>query len=372
MNTIRFFWKHQPVLCIAAVLTIISMFIVPPSLSYIDYINANTLILLFALMGAVAGFRMCGIFKKLANALTKKCNSSRKLAFFMMTICFILSMFITNDVALLTFVPITMLIYIDSTEKLSNLALIWTVILETVAANLGSMLLPTGNPQNIYICSIYAMTPSELIKTLFPYGILAYAILCCSLFLLPDCKILSKEQKAISDKFSWRICICCSVIFILSLLTVAGIFPPLLCFCMSILFIAISSPKIFIKIDYMLLATFVCFFIFTGNLGSIGQIQQFISQIMTGRELPISILCSQVFSNVPAAILLSEFTNKADLLLKGVNLGGLGTPIASMASLISFQIYSGEKHELSIKYMGRFLVYNFAFLAILFIVTYFI
>ena len=369
MNTIRFFWKHQPVLCIAAVLTLISMFFVPPSLHYFDYINANTLILLFALMGAVAGLRMCGVFKKMASVLTQKCNSSRRLAFFMMTICFIMSMFITNDVALLTFVPITLLIYSESSEKSCNLALIWTVILETVAANLGSMLLPTGNPQNIYICSFYSMTPSELIQVLLPYGIIAYALLCLSLLLLPKCQIVAKKEKATSNKFSWKTTICCILVFIISLLTVAGYVPSLFCFISAIVLLAIANPRIFIKIDYMLLATFVCFFIFTGNLGSIDQIRNLISQILTDHELTISILSSQVFSNVPAAILLSGFTNEAKLLLTGVNLGGLGTPIASMASLISFQLYSNEKHELSGKYMVRFLIYNFLLLAILYVVS---
>lgn len=365
MGKLRIFFKNQTVLCIAALLAVFSMLFVHPSADYIGYINEDTLILLFSLMGAVGGLRLCGVFRRLAQFLTKKCQSARILAFVMMTTCFLTSMFITNDVALLTFVPITLMIYSEFTEKSAQSAMIWTIILETAAANLGSMMLPTGNPQNIYICSYYSLSPSELISTLLPYGIIAFAILSLSIRLLPSFRLECISQQAISDKFSWRTTICCIIIFVVALITVAGKCSAWVCLAVAIVLLLIANPRIYEYIDYFLLMTFICFFIFTGNLGKIETVRNFISNVLTNREMIVSILTSQVFSNVPAAILLSGFTENAKALLIGVNLGGLGTPIASLASLISFQLFSAEHHALSGKYIRNFLLYNLSFLAVI-------
>lgn len=359
------FFKSQTVLCISIILAIASMIIVLPGKEYLGYINFATLILLFSLMGAVCGMRKCGIFDTLAAALTKKCKSVRAVTFLLMNVCFFTSMFITNDVALITFVPVTILIFENFSLKSKN-ALPTAIIIETAAANLGSMLLPTGNPQNIFLCSFYGITPVELIKTLLPFGLLSYIILSLSILLLPSGSF-SGECKTgnSSSSFSIKTTICCSVIFVISLLTVSGIINEYICLAVSVVLIAISGIDIFKKIDYALLLTFICFFIFTGNLGRIEAVQNFLSDSIEGRELLISVLASQIFSNVPASILLSGFTSEAGLLLIGTNIGGLGTPIASLASLISFKIYASEKKSSPGKYMLLFTVYNFIFLALL-------
>lgn len=363
---LRIFWKNQTVLCIAAILAALSCFFIPPSAAYIQYINADTLILLFVLMGAVAGLRICGVFQRLAEALTKVCSNSRLLAWVMLTVCFISSMFITNDVALLTFVPVTLLIYTGRSDEKSHNSLIYTVILETAASNLGSMLLPTGNPQNIYLCSYYSITPTQLAHTLLPYGILAFTILSFATLFIPNIVLKSRNQETHSStSFSWRIAISCTTIFVLALLTVSGKINAIICLGVSVALLLLSTPKTFAKIDYYLLLTFVCFFIFTGNLGKIEAVSQFLSQLIGGREFAVSVASSQIFSNVPAAILLSGFTDQAQKLLLGVNIGGLGTPIASMASLISYQLYAKENREKSGKYILIFMIFSFTMLTIL-------
>ncbi len=368
-NKLITFIKSQAVLCIAFILSCITMFIVPPNTDYIGYIDFSTLILLFALMGAVEGFNKCGIFKKLSDFLVKKCRSVRTIAFLLINICFFTSMFITNDVALLTFVPVTVIIF-SKVQTKSSAPLIFTVILETVAANLGSMLLPTGNPQNIYLCSYFGLSPITLIKTLIPFGVLSYILLTVSVLLLPKQQISAiNNVNTVDDKFSWLTVVSCIIIFVISLLTVSGIINEYICLAVSILLILISGADIFRKIDYSLIFTFVFFFIFVGNLGTISSVKDFLSDIIYGREILISVLSSQIFSNVPAAILLSGFTDKAEYLLIGTNIGGLGTPIASLASLISFRLYMSGKDASAGKYMGIFLIYNTIFLLILFLLS---
>lgn len=365
INKLVSFFRSQTVLCIAFILSCITMFIIPPNQDYIGYIDFSTLILLFSLMGAVAGFNKCGIFKRLSNILVNKCKSLRMISLLLMNICFFSSMLITNDVALLTFIPVTVLVFSEVKSR-SSFPLIFTVVLETVAANLGSMLLPTGNPQNIYLCSYFELSPFTLIKTLIPFGIISYIILSFSVFLLPKKNISTvKDVGAVNDNLSWITLISCTVIFIISLLTVSGIIHEYVCLAVSLLLITISGFDIFRKIDYSLILTFVFFFIFVGNLGCIDSIKNFLSEIISGREIIVSVLSSQIFSNVPAAILLSGFTDKAECLLIGTNIGGLGTPIASLASLISFRIYMGSKDATAGKYIGTFLLYNTILLLIL-------
>lgn len=366
------FIKAQPVLFISALLALLSMLAVPPNKSYIKYINFSTVILLFSLMGAVCGFRKCGIFDRMSDSIKRKSVSLRLPVFLLINICFFSSMFITNDVALITFVPVTLMLFSDMKSH-SGFPLIFTIVLETAAANLGSMLLPTGNPQNIFLCSRFGISPAVLIKTLLPFGIVSYIILSVSVFLLPKIKPTSTSKEK-SDKavISKRTAVLCSMIFIISMLTVSGIINEYICLISAVILILLSDADIFRRIDYALLLTFVCFFIFTGNLGKIDAVKNLIADIIIGKELIVSVLTSQIFSNVPAAILLSGFTDKADLLLIGTNIGGLGTPIASLASLISFNIYSSFENSKPGKYMIVFLIFNLFLLVILLITAFII
>ncbi len=358
------FFKKQSVLCIAFLAALISAFIVPPDSSYIGYINFSTLILLFCLMGAVAGLNSCGVFSRLSDFLIRKCSNLRTVVFALMNACFFSSMLITNDVALITFVPVTVMIF-RSLKLKSSTPLIWAVIIETASANLGSMMLPTGNPQNIFLCSQYGITPPELVKTLLPFGIISYILLSASILMIPKVSCGVSQKNSSDSEFSIKKVLLCSVIFILSLLTVAGILNEYICLAISLALLLISDFRLLSRIDYGLLLTFVFFFIFTGNIGCIDAVSQFLGDVISGNELAVSVLSSQIISNVPAAVLLSSFTDNAKLLLIGTNLGGLGTPVASLASLISYRLYAADKDSDSGKYMAIFLLYNVAFLAVL-------
>ncbi len=366
MKRVKEFLKEQTVLCIAFVCAAVSAVIVPPDMKYIEYLNFSTLILLFSLMAAVAGFGKCGIFNLLSAAIISKCGSVRKLVFVMMNVCFFSSMLITNDVALITFVPVTIMIFQQS-EIGNSRSLIIAVIIETAAANLGSMLLPTGNPQNIFLCSNYEMSPIQVVMTLLPYGLVSYLILSLSVLLITDASLeqVNGNKATLKEALPYRIAVPCIIIFAVSLLTVAGVVNEYICLLISVILIIAADKSLFAKIDYALLLTFVCFFILSGNIGRIEIIRSLLSNAVNGREVAVSVIASQVISNVPAAVLLSAFTDKAESLLIGTNIGGLGTPIASLASLISYKIYASSRGAKGGRYMTAFMVYNVLFLVLL-------
>lgn len=363
LNQIRKFFRSQTVLAVSLLCALISAFIVPPSKEYLSYINFATLILLFCLMSAVAGFNDTGIFVRISSFLISKCRTSRLLMFILMNICFFSSMLITNDVALITFVPVTIALFSSAgIDKKNNL--IYVVIIETASANLGSMMTPIGNPQNIFICSYYGLSPSDFFGTMLPYGIISYIMLSLMVFLTGNEKIEPSENNEIKAVPKIKALIY-SAVFIVCILTVSGFINQYICLVVCLILILVSDFRILSKVDYALLATFVCFFIFSGNIGNIESIQKFISSVINGNEVIASALTSQVISNVPSAVLLSGFTDNAEKLLVGVNIGGLGTPVASLASLISYKYYSKSENARNGKYMSLFIISGFAMLLIM-------
>lgn len=353
------FMKSQAVLTISFAFAVVTCFFVSPDKEYFGYIDADVLILLFCLMGAVQGFSRAGLFDKISNALTKSGNA-RKLAFLLMNVCFFSSMLVTNDVALITFVPLTVMVY-EKYGKSKDFIL--TVVIQTVSANLGSMLTPVGNPQNLYIYSYYDLNLTQFFKILLPVGILSYVLLCI-LCLLVSKEDFSQVNKGITNLNKTQI-VKFSIIFVICLLTVAKIIPHIWCLGVCVVGFFVADKKVFAKIDYALLLTFVCFFVFVGNLARISQIREIIEKVITNREMLTSAILSQVISNVPCAVMLSGFTENFSELLKGVNIGGLGTPIASLASLISFKIYAKSEKADVLRYLLIFSLINFGFLAIL-------
>lgn len=360
MEKVKKIVSSNAVLFVSLMAAVVSMIFVPPSVKYADYIDFPVLIMLFCLMGVVAAFRKIGVFDAVTNFLLSHTSSARMIAFIMMNLCFFSSMLVTNDVALLTFVPLCMGIASYSSDKWF---LIKTVVIQTAAANLGSMMTPVGNPQNLFLYSHFNLSGGDFIKTLLPFGILSYAVLTLSVFMVKNEKISCENTE--KNKLSIKELIVYSLLFIVCLLAVAGIVGKYVCLVITAVVLFIMDKSVFRKIDYSLLATFVCFFVFVGNLGAMENVRNLISDVMTGREVVVSALLSQVISNVPAAIMLSGFTDKALLLLAGVNIGGLGTPVASLASLISFRCYSEDRNAEKGKYMLFFLAYNFVFLAVL-------
>jgi len=343
------FCKAQPVLIIAFLLAVLTMFLIPPDQKYLEYCNFTVLIELFSLMIAVAGLRNAGIFDKITEFLLRKAGTVRKLAVMLILICFCSAMLVTNDVALLTFVPLTILIFQKIPDEKAR---ILTIVLETASANMGSMLTPVGNPQNLYLYDTYHLSIGQFIETMLPSGICSLIMLILLTFLLPErnCESSGSESIRINQKSAGIY----GGLFLFCLLTVFRIVPDWICLLVTVILILLTDRNLFRKADYALLASFICFFIFVGNMARIEAVREFFSGILTGREVIVSILLSQVVSNVPAAVMLSGFTDNGTALLLGVNLGGLGTLIASMASLISYQCYRNAENAKPFRYLLTF------------------
>lgn len=360
MKKITEFLKSQAVLVIAFTAALVTVFIVPPDRGYSGYINRTVLIQLFCLMTAVCGFRSIGVFENASAALLKKAGSIRRLGVIFTLVCFFTSMFVTNDVALITFVPLTLMVFEKIHDEKSR---ILTVVLETAAANLGSIVTPFGNPQNLYIYDKYKLSLGDFFETLLPSATVSLVLLLLMCLLLPkkSCKAMTAGvQKISAVKGTVYL-----GVFVLCLLTVFRVVPDWICLIAAVAAALILDRKMLLKVDYGLLATFVCFFVFVGNISRIEAVSAFVSKIIEGREIIVSAVISQVISNVPAAVMLSGFTENGRELLLGVNLGGLGTIIASLASLISFKFYRASAGAETGRYMAVFSAVNFGLLGAL-------
>jgi len=365
------FIKREVVLVVATVLAIVSAFVVPPSMAYMEYIDWHVLELLLCLMTVMAGLQRCGLFDWLGEALLKKTSKVWQLCLVLVMLCFFLSMVITNDVALITFVPFA-LVTLEKCKQ--ERLLIPVVVLQTVAANLGSMLTPIGNPQNLYLYNISEMGLMEFILCMLPNTLISFVLIMLSLLFVKGkgeeislSKIAQSQtakERGLVDKRQTAVYL---VLFALSLLVVAKMIPVELVLGIVLIVVFCLDKSVLKKVDYCLLLTFISFFIFTGNLGNISLIRDTLQELVNGRELLIGIVASQGISNVPAALLLSGFTSDYRALLAGVNIGGLGTLIASMASLISYKILANKYNDKKGKYFKWFTIVNVLYLVILFI-----
>ena len=444
----------------ATVLAIISCFFVTPGREYLSYINWRTLILLFCLMAVVSGFAKAGVFRYISRKLSQRMKDTRRLSVGFMLLCFLLSMFVTNDVALVTVVPLTLLTMMGCSEK----AKIQTLVQETIAANLGSMLTPFGNPQNLYLTSYYGIGMGEFLRLMLPYTGVALVILLLQTLISPkeglggrareagtpeggasEAGVLEgrvKEagipergaseagipegrakgavtpggaseagiqeerskgaeapegknreaaslyesgenltgkdemyeealrEKLLRSKGRLVSILLYGILFIVSMFSVARILDYRILFGIILITILVYDRSVLCNVNYTLLLTFVSFFVLIGNLGAMTQIQAALTQMIEGRELLTAILSSQIISNVPAAVLLSGFTDQGKALIVGTDLGGLGTLIASMASIITFQLYSLESGAKKGKYLLTFTLWNVIDLVILGTVAY--
>lgn len=357
MSKIKTFIKNEIVLIISFILASVSAFIVTPSAEYIGYIDLRTLTLLLCLMAVMAGLGGLGVFRFLASKLLRFASTARSLTLWLCVLCFFSSMIITNDIALITFVPFSIVaLKLSDCEKL----LIPLITLETVAANLGSMLTPVGNPQNLYLFSAFNMTVGDFFLTVLPYAVLSLILIVISAFFIKKEKIsVASDEKA--DGINGKYCGIYAVLFAISILTVFRLIPYGITLALTVAAILVFDRNVITKVDWSLLLTFVFLFIFIGNLKNIPSVSDFLSKTVSGNEVLVGIAASQIFSNVPAAILLSGFTDNIKNLLTGVNLGGLGTLIASMASLISFKLISKENIS-SGRYILVFTAVNIVFL----------
>jgi Na+/H+ antiporter NhaD/arsenite permease-like protein len=375
INKVIEFVKKESVLSAAILLAFVSALFVHPDKQYLGYIDYRTILILFSLMVVMEGYKKIGVFGYIAEKLLIQSNNITYIVFVLVSLCFFFSMVITNDVALITFVPFTFTVLSKLDKNTGEYLFIPVVILQTVSANLGSMLTPLGNPQNLYLYGVGGMTWGEFISLMAPYSIMGFCLIMISITVL--CRNQGRAQlehrlfnsgKTIEKKRM----IIYSVMFALCILSVVRVADYRVVGLIIGGIILVIDRDVLKKIDYSLLGTFVFFFIFVGNVGRIEWFYDRLSKLVDGSEILISVLLSQFISNVPAALLLSDFTDDIGKLIVGLDIAGFGTLIASMASLISFRQVARENNGIKWKYLLRFSVFNIVVLATMLMVCYII
>ena len=356
--------KKDPVLFISGILAVVSCFFVHPDMEYAGYVDFRVLAILFCMMLVVSELVLLGVFDKLTNKLLSKVHSSRMVSLILVWLAFFMGMILTNDVTLVTLVPFAIALMKSFDDRKT---LTFTLILMTVATNLGSMQTPIGNPQNIFLFTHYQMEIGPFMLLLLPYSLCSLILVTIAVFVLcKDMKIQHTNDKEEKKIPAVKVSVCI-VLFILSLLVVLRVIHFLIALGVLVVVMLIMDRKAFKGVDYTLLITFVFFFVFVGNMGRIEAVYNVISGIVEKSPALTAIVSSQVISNVPAALLLSAFTRNSEALVIGTNLGGLGTLIASMASLITYKFHAAlpKAKDKSVSYIGAFTVVNVIFLAVL-------
>jgi len=361
--------KKEIVLTIAFVLAVISLFLIPPTRAYLDYIDYRTLAILFCMMVVMAGLQKLNVFQQIGERLIQIAPNSKVISLTLILLCFVFSMFITNDVALLTFVPFSIIVLHEA--NLDH-ELILVITLETVAANLGSMLMPMGNPQNLYLYSLAGISLPSFVMLMLPYALVSLVLILAlnQIFISKVPVKLTTHHEIRHTKKAKIQLVIYLLLFILSLLVVAHVIDYRIAFCVVLIVTLIMDTRTVFQVDYSLILTFVFLFVFIGNIKQIDVVSQTLSTLVKGHEVITSVVSSQIISNVPAAILLSRFTDRTTDLIIGTNLGGLGTLIASMASLISFKLYGVTQDANKGKYIAVFTLVNLGLLIILFVFHY--
>ena len=358
--TLKLFLKKNAIAVIAFFAALITSIFVPIDRQYLDYFDYKTLSCLFCVLAVVCALKNIKFFYILANKIVRLFKNTRACILALVYVTFIGSMLIANDMALLTFLPLGYFV-LSSSNKKQYMA--FTFIMQNIAANLGGMLTPFGNPQNLYLYSYFKIPNLEFMKIMaLPFLFAIFLItLCCLIF-------VKKENIEIEDddvKLNKKKTALYLVLFAISILIVFRGIPYVVGLIVIPLVLLIADRKALKQVDYGLLLTFVFFFIFSGNMARIEAVRAFFSKLLQWNTLLIIILSCQVISNVPSAILLSQFTNNYVDLLLGVNIGGVGTIISSLASLITLKEYLRHNPEKSMYYMGRFSIFNLLFLVAL-------
>ena len=354
------FAKTNAVVIIAAFAALVTSFIVPPDREYLGYFDWKTLTCLFCVLAVVCALRNIRFFYTMAKAIIRKFKNTKYCILALVYITFIGSMLIANDMALLTFLPLGYFV-LRTTGKEKYMA--FTYIMQNIAANLGGMLTPFGNPQNLYLYTKFAIPDAEFIRIMFPPFIVAISLITVLCLVFVKSEPLEIEEKA-AELPKARVAIYLAL-FALSILIVFRTVPfvvGLMVIPVALLFLDREALR---SVDYGLLLTFVFFFIFSGNMARIDAVRSFFSALLERNTLLFSALSCQVISNVPSAILLSQFTANYRELLLGVNIGGVGTLIASLASLITFKAYSKDQPGNTLAYIVKFTAFNVLFFGVL-------
>ncbi len=354
------FTRKNPVLSIAFFAALVTGFVVPVDEKYIEYFDFRTLTCLFCVLAVVCALKNINFFYILAERIVKFFKNARTAVLALVYITFMGSMLIANDMALLTFLPLGYFV-LSSTGKQKYMAV--TFILQNIAANLGGMLTPFGNPQNLYLYSRFGIPSMEFVKIMTPPFILSIVMItaCCIIFIRPEPLSISDRPIRLDSTKT----VLYLILFALSILIVFRSVPYWLGLVTIPAAIFFLDRKALLDVDYGLLLTFVFFFVFAGNMARIDVVRDLISALLDRNTLLFSVLSCQVISNVPTSILLSQFTEDYASLLVGVNIGGAGTLIASLASLITFREYKKHNPDKVGYYIGIFSLFNFAFLIVL-------
>lgn len=386
--------RKDPVLAVALVLAVLSCVAVPPDAAYLGYVDLRTIGMLFSLMTVMVGLSRLGVFSAACRGLLAVARGPRRLCLALTLLAFFSSMLITNDVALVTFVPLALL----ALGALGSARLTcFIVVMMTIAANLGSMFTPVGNPQNLYLYSASHMALTDFLLLMLPYTLGALALLVAAVAVFgrengavavagtgaassgsmrgaasaaanggvgpvdtaSGARAVDAPHISLARTLPWL------AVFVCALLSVARVLPFEVTMAAALAVGLVADRGALAHVDYALLVTFVAFFVFVGNMGRIEAVNAFIAQMVSGHELAVAVGASQVLSNVPAAILLSGFTIDWPALIVGTNVGGLGTLIASMASLISYKQIALVLPREKGRYFALFTAWNVVFLVVL-------
>lgn len=357
------FCKKNAMLLIAVGLALLTMIVIPPDRTYASYFDWKTLSCLFSTLAVVCALKSIRFFTYLARKIVTLAGNTRLAVLALMGITFIGSMFMANDMALLTFLPLGYdVLHSTKQEKLIP----FTFIMQNISANLGGMLTPFGNPQNLFLYEKFHITNSEFVSIMaIPFAVAIFLIFVC-------CMTIKKEKLVIAEKITTPLpkgrTALYLALFACAILMVMRVLPWWIVLIGITIVLLIAAPRSIAKVDYGLLGTFFAFFIFAGNLARVEPVRELLSRLLAMNPLWISVISCQFISNVPSAILLSQFTADYPALLMGVNIGGTGTLIASLASLITFREYASHYPKKTGAYMKLFSMFNFGFLAVLLIV----
>lgn len=360
MEAVMLFVKKNTVACIAFLVAILTCIIVPPDKAYLGYFDLKTLSCLFCVLAVVCALKNVNFFYMLARKIVQLFKNARMSILALVYITFIGSMLIANDMALMTFLPLGYLV-VKRTGKEKYMAFLF--VMQNIAANLGGMLTPFGNPQNLYLYTKFQIPNLEFMQIMAPPFIIAVLLItvCCLAFVKPE-PLELEEKQFVVEPVKTAIYL---VLFALSIAIVFRGIPYWIGLVVIPVFLLVMDRKALKMVDYGLLFTFVFFFIFSGNMARIDVIRTVFSVLLDKSTLLVSVLSCQFISNVPSAILLSQFTDNYPELLLGVNIGGVGTLIASLASLITFREYTTHNPEKTRHYIKVFTIFNMAFLIIL-------
>jgi len=361
MKTVLSFFKQNYLPVTAWLLALLSVILVPVDSEYAAYFDWRTLISLFAVMLVVGAYKNIKIFTIAAKSLLKRIKSTRGLVLTLVFITYFFSVFIANDMALLTFLPLTLAVFArcDKPELVG-----FTMIMQTVAANLGGMIMPFGNPQSLFLYTFYNISVLDFVIIMLPPFLLSFVLIffVCFFAVKREAVLPHDDPAPKLDRPRAIVYAVCGLAVVLAVFRLYDTY--IACGVVAALLIIVDF-KALGKVDWGLLFTFTAFFVFANNMARLPAVNSFVSSLLAGSVLLTGVLSCQFISNVPTAIFLSSFTSDYTQLLVAVNIGGVGTPVASLASLIALKSYGREFPHKMKGYILRFICINLSFIIVL-------